>query len=177
MEKRKNKLTEEGAFRVPVGGPKAFHRGFKQAYSGEVFEIQKIEGSTAVGKDGKRIDVKRAMPVHMASGYAEAGFALGDERIQRKKVKLAAPMNALYAWLAPGERVTMSRATAYLKEHLGANVLKAAGVQRLAQAVELFDNKFDILPGGIHLRRKATASPTPAFPGARRLMRAAPSAP
>ena len=116
LEKRKKKLTEEGGFRVPVGGPKAFHRGFKQAYSGEVFEIQKIEGSTVVGKDGKRIDVKRAMPVHAASGHAEAGFALGDERIQKKKDKLVEPlMLELYTWLSPGERVSLSNAAAHLK--------------------------------------------------------------
>ena len=91
LDKRKKKLAEEGGFRVPVGGPKAFHRGFKQAYSGEVFEIRKIEGSTVTGKDGTKTDLKRAMPVHAASGYAEPGFALSDARIMKKREKLLEP--------------------------------------------------------------------------------------
>ena len=158
LEKRKNKLEGEGGFRVPVGGPKAFHRGFKQAYSGEVFEIQKIEGSTAVGKNGKRIDVKRAMPVHRASGYAEAGFALGDERIQTKKDKLVEPlMLELYQWLSPGERVSLSSAAAHLKEQLGAakyrEIMKSVGFQHLVQAVRLFDHEFEVDTKGYYMKR------------------------
>ena len=158
LEKRKKKLEEEGGFRVPVGGPKAFHRGFKQAYSGEVFEIQKIEGSTAVGKDGKRIDVKRAMPVHTASGHAEAGFALGDERIQAKKDKLVEPlMLELYQWLSPGERVSLSGAASHLKEQLGAakyrEILKSVGFAHLVQAVRLFDHEFDVDTKGYYMKR------------------------
>ena len=158
LEKRKKKLTEEGGFRVPVGGPKAFHRGFKQAYSGEVFEIQKIEGSTAVAKDGKRVDVKRAMPVHAASGYAEAGFALGDERIQNKKDKLVEPlMLELYQWLSPGERVSLSSAAAHLKEQLGAakyrETLKSVGFAHLVQAVRLFEHEFAVDTKGYYMTR------------------------
>ena len=158
LEKRKKKLEEEGGFRVPVGGPKAFHRGFKQAYSGEVFEIQKIEGSTAVGKDGKKVDVKRAMPVHAASGYAEAGFALGDERIQKKKDKLVEPlMLELYQWLSPGERVSLSSAATHLKEQLGAakyrEILKSVGFAHLVQAVRLFDHEFDVDTKGYYMKR------------------------
>ena len=159
LEKRKNKLTEEGGFRVPVGGPKAFHRGFKQAYSGEVFEIRKIEGSTAVGKDGKRIDVKRAMPVHAANGHAEAaGFALGDARIQNKKDKLVEPlMLELYTWLSPGERASLSNAAAHLKEQLGAakyrDILKSVGFQHLVQAVRLFDHEFTVDSKGYYMKR------------------------
>jgi hypothetical protein len=51
----------------------------------------------------------------------------------------------------------MSAAAAYLKEQLGAkeyaDALKAAGVQRLVQAIELFDAEFEVLPGGYYLRR------------------------
>jgi hypothetical protein len=158
LEKRKKKLTEEGGFRVPVGGPKAFHRGFKQAYSGQVFELQKIEGSIAIAKDGKRTDLKRAMPVRSASGDAEAGFALSDGRIQNKKDKLVEPlMLELYTWLSPGEQISLSGAASHLKEQLGAErykeILKSVGFQHLVQAVRLFEHEFTVDRKGYYMKR------------------------
>ncbi len=158
LEKRRAKLTEEGGFRVPIGGPKSFHRGFKQAYSSDVKQIQKIEGSIVHATDGTKTDVKRAMPVHSASGYAEAGFALGDERIQAKKDKLVEPMMLeLFQWLSPGESTSMSAAAAFLKEQLGAakykEILASVGFQHLVQAVRLFDVEFEVTRGGYYLKR------------------------
>jgi len=172
LEKRTQRLETEGAYRVPKGGAKAFRRGYLQAYSSDVKQARDVSGSVVTDTSGAKIDIKRIMPVNEHSGYAEEG--LRDPKRERKKAKLTALMDALYAWLAPGERVTMSQATAWLKGHLGADVLKVAGVQRLAQAVELFDTKFTITPGGRYIMRKAEATRRPAFPGARRLVRAAP---
>ena len=158
LDRRKKKLEEEGAFRTPVGGPKAFHRGFKQAYSSEPFELRKIEGSTAVAKDGTKIDVKRALPVHSASGHAEPGFALSDERIMKKREKLLEPfMLELYSWLSPGEKSSMSAAAAHLKKELGEErykeVLKSVGFAHLVQAVRLFDDAFEVDHKGYYLKR------------------------
>ncbi len=170
LEKRTQRLEAEGAYRVPKGDAKTFRRGYNQAYSSDVKQVRDVSGSVVTDTSGAKIDIKRIMPVSSFSGHAEEG--LRDPRRERKKAKLTAIVDALYAWLSPGQRVTMSQATAWLKSHLGADVLQVAGIQRVAQAVELFDTKFDIMPGGRYLMRKHE-SRRPAFPGARRLVRAA----
>ena len=98
------------------------------------------------------------MPVHAASGHAEAGFALGDERTQAKKDKLVEPMMLeLFQWLSPGESTSMSAAAAFLKEQLGAakykEILASVGFQHLVQAVRLFDVEFEVTRGGYYLKR------------------------
>ena len=52
--KRKLKLTDEGGFRVPIGAPKGFQRGFKQRYSSEVHVVKDIKGSVVEAEDGKK---------------------------------------------------------------------------------------------------------------------------
>jgi len=158
LEKRKKKLADEGGFRVPIGAAKTFHRGFKQAYSSDVKEIADIKGSVVRATDGTKIDVKRALPVHHASDYAEPGYALSDVRIQNKKDKLVEPMMiTLYAWLSPGESTSMSAAAAYLKQELGAEtykeILQSVGFPHLADAVRLFDAEFEVTRGGYYLKR------------------------
>ena len=158
LEKRKKKLTEEGAFRIPIGAPKAFHRGHTQRYSSDVKEIREITGSTVHATDGTKTDVKRALPVHHASGDAEAGYALGDERIQAKKDKLVEPMMlSLYTWLSPGETTSMSAAAAFLKEQLGVvkyrEILQSVGFQHLVDAVRLFDVEFEVTRSGYYVKR------------------------
>ena len=71
-----------GGFRTPIGAPKAFNRSFKQKYSTDVNVRRDIKGLIVQATDGTKSDVKRVLPVHAASGYAEAGFALGNRRIQ-----------------------------------------------------------------------------------------------
>ena len=115
LVKRKKKLEDLGGLRVPVGAPKAFQRGFKQRYSSDVKVLEDIKGSVAIATDGTKSDVKRVLPVHAASDYAEAGFALGDERVQNKKDKLVDMMALLYAWIDQGERKSVSSASTELK--------------------------------------------------------------
>jgi len=172
LEKRTQRLEAEGAYRAPKGAAKAFKRGYHQAYSSDVKEVANVKGSVVTDRSGEKIDIKRILPVSEHSGHAEEG--LRDPKRERKKAKLTALVDALYAWLSPGERVTMGQATAWLKGHLGADVLQVAGIQRVAQAVELFDTKFAIMPGGRYLMRKPETR-RPAFPGARRLVRSAPA--
>ena len=158
LEKRTKRLEGDGAYRAPKGGVKAFRRGFHQAYSSDVKEVANVKGSVVTDKSGDKIDIKRIMPVNEFSGHAEEGLRGPNPRRDRKKDRLVTPMmHTLYAWLDPGERVSMSAAAAYLKEQLGAkeyaDALRDAGVQRLVQAVELFDAEFEVLPGGYYLRR------------------------
>ena len=47
----------------------------------------------------RRLMSREYSPVHAASDYAEAGFALSDERIQKKKDALVDMMALLYAWM------------------------------------------------------------------------------
>ena len=78
LVKRTKKLEDLAGFRVPIGAPKAFQRGFKQRYSSDVHLVKEIKGSVVEAEDGKTIDVKRVLPVHQSSDVAEAGVrALG----------------------------------------------------------------------------------------------------
>jgi len=172
LEQRTRRLEAEGAYRAPKGAAKAFRRGYRQAYTSDVKEVASVKGSVVTDKTGEKIDIKRIMPVSSNSGHAEEG--LWDSTRARKKAKLTAIADALYAWLSPGERVALGKATAWLKGQLGADVLQVAGIQRVAQVAEMFDTRFAIMPGGRYLMRKHETR-TPAFPGARRLVRPAPS--
>ena len=156
LEKRKKKLADLGGFRVPVGAPKAFNRGFKQQWSSTVHVVKDINGSVVEAEDGKKIDIKRVLPVHAASDYAEAGFALGDQRISDKKDKLVAMMSLLYAWIDPGERKSVSSASTELKRLMGdtyKETLKKVGFQQLVRAIRLFDNEFSVDTGGYYFKR------------------------
>ena len=156
LVKRKKKLEDLGGFRVPISAPKAFQRGFKQRYSSDVKVLEDIKGSVAIATDGTKSDVKRVLPVHAASDYAEAGFALGDERIQNKKDKLVDMMALLYAWIDPGERKSVSSASTELKRLMGDDykeTLKKVGFQQLVRAIRLFDNEFEVETGGYYFKR------------------------
>ena len=45
-------MTDEGGFRIPIGAPKAFQRGFKQRYSNDVKVVHDIKGSVVEATDG-----------------------------------------------------------------------------------------------------------------------------
>ncbi len=157
LEKRKQKLAEDGTYRVPVGGLTKFKRGFHQAYSSDTKAVDRVEGSTVVGADGSKVDIKRVMPVHEFSGEAREDVSGVDPRVSRKKDILITPlMQELYAWMDPGERTSFAAAAAHLKEEMGKNeyqeTLKRAGVGHLVHAVEMFD-EFEVEPGGYYFRR------------------------
>ena len=157
--KRKKKLADLGGFRVPIGAPKAFQRGFKQRYSSEVHIVKDIKGSTVEAEDGTKADIKRIQPVNAGSGFVEAGFALSDERIQRKKdILVDKMMPLLYAWAEEGERTSVSSAAKHLREQMGAEykaTLKKTGFDKqggLALAIRLFD-EFQVESGGFYFKK------------------------
>ena len=94
------------------------------------------------------------------ANYAEAGFALSDERIQRKKDAVVNMMALLYAWADEGERTSVSSAAKHLREQMGAEykrTLSSSGFDRkggLALAIQLFDNEFEVEPGGYYCFKK-----------------------
>ena len=159
LEKRKEKLASEGGFRVPIGASQTFQRGFKQRYSSDVKVVNVFRGSVVEGDDGTKVDVKRALPVHSGSGYAEAGFALGDQRIQNKKDKLFDMMALLYAWLDAGERTSIRAAAKHLREQMGVEykaTLLRTGFDRqggLTLAIRLFDDEFEVEPGDYFFKK------------------------
>ena len=156
LQKRKKKLADLGGFRTPIGQPKAFNRGFKQQWGSTVHVIKDIKGSVVTAEDGTKSDVKRVLPVHAASDYAEAGFALGDQRISNKKDKLVSMMALLYAWIDSGESKSVSSAATHLRKEMGDTykaTLQKVGFKQLVSAIRLFDNEFLVETGGYYFKR------------------------
>ena len=113
-----------------------------------------------VSKDGTSIDVKRALPVSSASGVAEAGYGLGDERVSKKKDELVSMMALIYAWMDVGERKSVASAAIHVKKIMGAeykNTLAKVGfgssLGALARAIRLFTNEFEVETSGYYFRR------------------------
>ena len=94
------------------------------------------------------------------SGFVQAGFALSDERIQRKKDDLVDMMALLYAWADEGERTSVSAAAKHLRGEMGPAykaTLKKTGFDRqggLALAIRLFDNEFEVENEGYYFVKK-----------------------
>ena len=87
--KRAAKLTETGAFRVPL--PEStlkFKRGAQATY-GEMKPVGNIKGSTVADDDGKKMDIKRVKAVPLASTGAQGRFGAVNNRLQAQKRKKA----------------------------------------------------------------------------------------
>ena len=156
LEKRKAKLEAEGGYRVPVGGVSKFRRSFYQSYSSDVKEVDNIRGSVVKDKDGDKTDIKRIQVVNVFSGKAQDGLRGRNPRVDTQKDILLDMMSYLYAFLEPGERISMASAAEELKRQMGAEyrtTLRRAGFAQLARAVELFDEEFTLEDGGYYLRR------------------------
>ena len=99
LDDRKGKLEKAGAFRKPIEGvtKNPFRRGFDAKY-GPVQQVQRIEGSTVVGQDGSRVDIKLVKAVDSASGQPE-NIERENARTEEKKEKLFDIMEALAEWL------------------------------------------------------------------------------
>jgi hypothetical protein len=110
-------------------------------------------------RDGEKTDIKRVMAVNVFSGKAEDGLKGRNPRIDRQKDILVDLMAALYAYLEPGERISTSAAAEELKRVMGdaayRSTLRRAGFAQLARAVALFEDEFEVEPGGYYLRRVA----------------------
>ena len=142
------RVPDEAKFGVVIydGNPTDFHHWCFRSR-------MKVE----MAEDGKKADIKRVLPVHAASDYKEAGFALGDKRIQNKKDKLIDMMALLYAWLDTSERTSVSSASTHLKRTMGdeeyTKVMKSIGFQHLVRAIRLFDNEFSVESGGYYFKK------------------------
>ena len=121
--------------------------------------VKDIKGSIVEAEDGTKADVKRIQPVHASSGFAQAGFALGDDRIQKKKDALVDLMALLYAWADEGERPSVSSAATHLRKEMGADykaTLQKTGFDKQggpALAIRLFDNEFQVESGGYYFKK------------------------
>ena len=158
LEKRKAKLEAEGGYRVPVGGVSKFRRSFYQSYSGDVKEVDKVQGSMITSKAGEKTDIKRIQVVNVFSGEAQDGLRGRNPRTDRQKDILLDMMSYLYAFLEPNERISMASAAEELKRHMGAEfraTLRRANMSHLVRAVELFDDEFTVEDDGYYLRKVA----------------------
>ena len=164
LEKRTERLKAEGGYRVPVGGVSKFRRSFHQSYSGDVKEVDKVQGSVVQDKQsGEKHDIKRVMAVNVFSGKAEAGMKGTSARDDRIKDALLPLMTHLFAYLDAGERISLSAAAEEIKRHIGkseysaimrrAGFAQGSGVAQLARSVALFDEEFEVEPGGYYLRK------------------------
>ena len=97
-------LEKTGAFRKPLGGvtKNAFRRGFDAKYD-KVQQVQAIEGSTVVGTDGSRVDIKLVKAVPASSSQPE-NIERETARTEKKKEALFDLMDTLLDWLGGGEK-------------------------------------------------------------------------
>ena len=157
LEKRKAALERQGGYRVPEGGINKFRRSFYQSYSSDVKEPTAYRGSKVVDQHGEATDVKRVIAVNVFSGHAEQGLdAASNPRRDKAKDIMLDAMALLYAYLEPGQTISLSEASRYLREEMGDKLkedLRRAHLQRLVQAVELFDQEFEVQPGGYFVKR------------------------
>ena len=166
MDQRTIALEKTGAFRKPLGGvtKNAFRRGFDAKYD-KVQQVQAIEGSTVVGKDGSRVDIKLVKAVPAASSQPE-NIERETARTEKKKEALFDLMDSLVDWLGGGEKslraaaLHLARARFDLgdKQVLYKDLLRAQGFTgfgALADAVRMFPQMFKLTRGGYFFKRSA----------------------
>jgi hypothetical protein len=152
LEKRKETLTQAGAFRAPAEGleRKTFKRGNDASY-GEKKTLHSFEGSVAVATDGTRIDVKHLKPVHEES--TEVTARLGGQSNARSTVKKreeVEPIRALTrAFLAGKEDDTLNKVAFHLKNRLRAASLTYDQILsktklKLVAILRLFPDLFEV---------------------------------
>ena len=157
-------LEKTGAFRKPLGGvtKNAFRRGFDAKYD-KVQQVQAIEGSTVVGTDGSRVDIKLVKAVPAASSQPET-TERETARTEKKKEALFDLMDTLLDWLGGGEKslraaaLHLARARFDLgdRQVLYKDLLRAQGFTgfgALADAVRLFPQMFKLTRGGFYFKR------------------------
>ena len=114
LEGRTDKVEEAGAFRRPLPGviKNPFRRGIDAKW-GPVEMVQGVDGSTVVGQNGTRVDIKLVQAVPVASGEA---FNVEHEadRTKKKREKLFEMMDALHEWLGRRE-LSLKAASTHLK--------------------------------------------------------------
>ena len=167
LEGRTAKLQAKGAFRKPLPGvtKNPFRRGFDAKY-GPVERVAAVRGSTVVGVDGTRVDIKlvQAVPADSGEAYDVAHEAA---RTETKREKLFELMETLAEWLGAREASLRSASThlarsswklgdqnvtyqALLKSQ-GFRVDKSGG--GLADAMRLFPQMFKLVRGGLYFKR------------------------
>ena len=156
-------LEKTGAFRKPLGGvtKNAFRRGFDAKYD-KVQQVQAIEGSTVVGTDGSRVDIKLVKAVPAASSQPE-NLERETARTEKKREALFNLMDTLLDWLGGGEK-SLRAAALHLartrfdlgdRQVLYKDLLRSQGFTgfgALADAIRLFPQMLKLTRGGFYFR-------------------------
>ena len=151
-EKRVDRLKEAGGFRRPVGARK-FKRGFRATY-GDVEEPTAIEGSRVESTGGAPIDIKLVSIVEKDSTKATPKFATGDGRLESTREMIEDFIAELRGYLEIRDgRASTSASAAHLKKQFPEyfQLLKAARVESLADAVRLFPQLFELDDDGRYI--------------------------
>lgn len=157
-------LEKTGAFRKPLGGvtKNAFRRGFDAKYD-KVQQVQAIEGSTVVGTDGSRVDIKLVKAVPASSSQPE-NIERETARTDKKREALFDLMDTLVDWLGGQEKSLRAAALHLAKARfdlgdsqvLYKDLLRSQGFTgfgALADAVRLFPQMFKLTRGGFYFKR------------------------
>ena len=126
-------------------------------------QVQAIEGSTVVGTDGSRVDVKLVKAVPAASSQPE-NIERETARTEKKREALFTLMDTLLIWLGGGEKSLRAAALHLAKARfdvgdrqvLYKDLLRAQGFTgfgALADAVRLFPQMFKLTRGGFYFKR------------------------
>lgn len=167
LQSRRIKLEAAGAFRKPLEGviKNPFRRGYDAKW-GEVQTVQRVEGSTVVGQDGRRVDIKLVKAVPKETTQT---FDVHEEsnRQERKREKLFSMMSALAEWLGARE-MSLRAAAMHLaktgpwdlngqgveyKQLLRSQGLVRGGVGGLADATRLFPGMFKLTREALYVKR------------------------
>ena len=143
-EKRVQKMMEAGAFREPL--PKStFQRGFKPRYKNEVEKLLGIDGPEVVSTSGKRILLKRALPVGSESKDTEAPAILqgGSASRDRRAQEALQPFADLLARYLEDRTETLTKASLFLRAQPGfTDAMRSVRAPSLAWFLRLAD--FDV---------------------------------
>ena len=167
LEQRKEKLQEEGAYRKPLAGvvKNPFLRSFEARY-GPPEKVSRIEGSTVVGQDGSKVDIKlvKAVPQETTETFSIEKERTKDEK---RREKLFDIMEALREWVGSRE-VSLKAAAAHLaktgpwelngeqvdyKRLLRSQGLRVGHWGGLADAVRLFPQMFKLTRGALYVKK------------------------
>ena len=155
LEKRVEKLQDEGAFRRPVGNLSKFRRGFKATY-GPVEQVAGIQGSLVQSTTGAPTDIKRIIPVDPESTENREGFALGEVRRERARVLLQPLFEELLSFLGDDTKSFLA-ATNHLKKEFPngeyERYLRRSGAGiHLSNILRFFEDELEQSNDGYYLR-------------------------
>jgi hypothetical protein len=170
LQHRTTKLQAAGAFRQPLPGvtKNPFLRSFEARY-GPPENVEDIKGSTVVGQDGTKIDIKLVKAVAVGTSGTH-DIEQEKAKTEQKRANLYPMMEALHEWMGDRE-VSTKAATMHLRktgawqlddkqltyaELLNSQGFRSGAVQTLgqfAEVVRLFPLLFTLTRGGIYMKK------------------------